>query len=1072
MTPLILISSHSAHIPLVEALQAEAFARLMIIGGAEFDGYLQAAQSRLQAHLQRAHTDCARSAEALAHAEFQVSGINVTSEVSSAISEVVVRNLSLFHVLEAVFEDLQRETPIGLIIVHNDVTPLMRMLIAIAERNEIPTLHLPHGIELSRMALENFDDVVRTSMVATVGEHCQDWFLGNSHFLNSPDKIVPVGRPEWDGFYQKPLVSLVEARLQLGIELSCKVVGFAGSWAHDLTTFDMGPELEKRFRSFLRGIRQLDVPVQVLVRLHPGSVYAGNYGEEWHQRIAQEEGVDLLFCNSSQEQFLAASDLIVSLDSTFGTVALLADRVSMSIAWQHPGILTGSGYEGLPGIAACSGDEEAIIVTLHRCLLDEEYRRQLSAARDETLRRLNHGHDGRATERVIHLIRTMMKGASKPMASTYYQHARPEVLALIPETARHVLDVGCASGALGRAVKQRQECRVTGIEYVAEVAQVAAESLDDVYAGDAVEAMQGMPDAFFDCIVFADVLEHLVDPAACLAEAKRLLTPGGMVVASIPNVRHWSVVKDLLEGRWDYQDAGILDRTHLRFFTRESMVRMFMEAGFHVNTLSGTVLQGFGVPVGLADNLAKAGVDTSTLNQEGRVYQYLLTASPIAPIKNPGLTSIVLLGYNQLAFTKLCVESVLEYTDSPFELILVDNGSTDGTGAYFQELAAQDSRVRPVLNSKNRGFAAGCNQGVVLAKGEYVLFLNNDTVVSPGWLGRMIAHFDRQADVGAVGAVSNCVSGPQQLNTIPFANHPSSLPLIKQFAQDLATREDGRGFDLPRLVGFCLMVHRSVLDRIGGFDPQFGIGNFEDDDLCLRIRTAGYRTWVAQDVYVHHFGSRTFAALGPLAYDDAMDAGWERFKSRWNLPAHLDRTQPFRVTLPTFNARDHFVPLPAIDDPEFFDSGEAFRPGVSPMAIPDRRQLAFFHHPNWSGIAWQDVVAAYLRAFEPTDEVSLVLWLDPVQGVSLEDASQLLLDSMERMGIDPDQAPDLLLVPDVLDLAGLARLYAGTHCVVPAGDAIQETRASKLGLPTLTDLSEKGWRDVLRGHLERIALEA
>lgn len=429
------------------------------------------------------------------------------------------------------------------------------------------------------------------------------------------------------------------------------------------------------------------------------------------------------------------------------------------------------------------------------------------------------------------------------------------------------------------------------------------------------------------------------------------------------------------------------------------------------------------------------------------------------PVRDSGLVSIVLLGYNQLAFTKLCVESVLAHSDRPFELILVDNGSVDGTGEYFRDLAARESRVKAILNPRNEGFAVGCNQGIAEATGDYVLFLNNDTIVPRNWLSRMLAHFEARPSRGAVGAVSNCVSGPQQLQKVPVPNHPDAWEAILAFGDEVAASKQGEGFEFPRLVGFCLMVRRKVLEQIGGFDPRYGIGNYEDDDLCLRIRTAGFETWVAADVYVHHFGSRTFAALGPHAFDDTMDQGWSRFKQKWNLPAHLDRRDPYSVILPVFDPRHHAIPL-AETLP--VDLADPFRPGRSALELHDRRQTAFIHHPDWSASTWPLVVSSFAEAFAAEDDVSLVIWLDPSQGIAQEEAGLRILDVLTQAGIDPEQAPDILLVPDILDLEGLARLYAATDCVVSAGNKVQADRAERLGLPVLDDLAPHAWHERLQ----------
>lgn len=164
--------------------------------------------------------------------------------------------------------------------------------------------------------------------------------------------------------------------------------------------------------------------------------------------------------------------------------------------------------------------------------------------------------------------------------ATYYEHPRPEVRALIPAEARVVVDVGCAAGALGAGLKsERPGIQVRGVEPSGQAAERARQVLDDVLVGGA----QQQPPASWpapDCVIFADVLEHLADPWTVLRRWRQRLAPGGVVVASVPNVAHHSVTLDLLlRGRWDYADAGILDRTHLRFFTRETALRLFRDAG-------------------------------------------------------------------------------------------------------------------------------------------------------------------------------------------------------------------------------------------------------------------------------------------------------------------------------------------------------------------------------------------------------------------------------------------------------------------------------------------------------------
>jgi methionine biosynthesis protein MetW len=157
------------------------------------------------------------------------------------------------------------------------------------------------------------------------------------------------------------------------------------------------------------------------------------------------------------------------------------------------------------------------------------------------------------------------------------------LLRMIPEGAR-VLDVGCGTGSVSRLVRDVRRAHVVGVEPNAERARVAAERGIPVVAGtfdDEVVRRHGT----FDVVLFADVLEHLEDPAAALRQVRGALAPGGRVLASIPNVAHWSVRLALLLGRFDYQPTGIMDATHLRWFTRASVVRLFAAAGYEVREM-------------------------------------------------------------------------------------------------------------------------------------------------------------------------------------------------------------------------------------------------------------------------------------------------------------------------------------------------------------------------------------------------------------------------------------------------------------------------------------------------------
>lgn len=173
------------------------------------------------------------------------------------------------------------------------------------------------------------------------------------------------------------------------------------------------------------------------------------------------------------------------------------------------------------------------------------------------------------------------------------------VLARLP-AGGHVLDVGCATGSLGAAL-HAQGLRVTGVEPLAAAAAIARTRLDEVFTGLSDDFLTQRADARFHAIVFADVLEHMPDPGAALRRAAKHLAPGGVIVVSVPNVTHASVRAMLLEGRWDMGAQGILDRTHLRFYSRRGFIDLCSDNGFAIDALcatahsSATVNNGFGM---------------------------------------------------------------------------------------------------------------------------------------------------------------------------------------------------------------------------------------------------------------------------------------------------------------------------------------------------------------------------------------------------------------------------------------------------------------------------------------------
>lgn len=170
----------------------------------------------------------------------------------------------------------------------------------------------------------------------------------------------------------------------------------------------------------------------------------------------------------------------------------------------------------------------------------------------------------------------------------YHGNYRTELLPFIPCDAQKILDIGCAAGFVGKNVKKRQICHITGIEIFNEAALHASKILDLVICGDVFKTLPVFPDEEFDCILMLDVIEHLDDSIGILKLVEKKITADGVLVLSVPNISHWTIFQELLEGNWNYTDQGILDKTQVKFFTPTSLSQLLNKAGFKIIKKSAT----------------------------------------------------------------------------------------------------------------------------------------------------------------------------------------------------------------------------------------------------------------------------------------------------------------------------------------------------------------------------------------------------------------------------------------------------------------------------------------------------
>lgn len=238
--------------------------------------------------------------------------------------------------------------------------------------------------------------------------------------------------------------------------------------------------------------------------------------------------------------------------------------------------------------------------------------------------------------------------------------------------------------------------------------------------------------------------------------------------------------------------------------------------------------------------------------------------------------SIVILCHNDRLYLRGCVASLRRHTRVPHELIFVDNASNDGVREDLRAIRRDyPFPVTIILNQENRFFSGGNNQGLRRARGRNIVLLNADTLVTPGWLEGLVAAAEEDPRVGLVGPCTNQAAGLQVVWPAAYRT-PRELP---SWARRWTAEKRGMRAEAPWLVFFCVLAPRRVLEEIGNLDEDYGPGGFEDYDLCLRARLAGYRLVVARDVYIHHYGGRGYV---DMRYEELRERNRDRFWDKWD----------------------------------------------------------------------------------------------------------------------------------------------------------------------------------------------
>jgi GT2 family glycosyltransferase/tetratricopeptide (TPR) repeat protein len=271
-----------------------------------------------------------------------------------------------------------------------------------------------------------------------------------------------------------------------------------------------------------------------------------------------------------------------------------------------------------------------------------------------------------------------------------------------------------------------------------------------------------------------------------------------------------------------------------------------------------------------------------------------------------GLLSVVMPNLNGFPHVKQCIGTFRATTPTPYQLIVIDNGSTDGSLEWLRE----QPDVELLEMGRNIGAPAARNRGLAIARGEHVLLCDNDVLFTPRWLDRLLGHLHAWPDVGMVGPVADYVVPWQKVH-----RDPAPGDTLDSFAEAIHLENPGQYSDTDQLILFFILARREAIDRIGAIDPRYGRWGYEDNDWTLRCRRAGYRMRIARDCFIMHLGSRT-SVTANIDYDALLLENWRIFAARWDLSMDRLAGQDFvqaiqRLAREPFDPARDYVPLDA-----------------------------------------------------------------------------------------------------------------------------------------------------------------
>jgi SAM-dependent methyltransferase len=446
----------------------------------------------------------------------------------------------------------------------------------------------------------------------------------------------------------------------------------------------------------------------------------------------------------------------------------------------------------------------------------------------------------------------------QPQPDHYYDGFNERLFAAVPPGAKRILEVGCARGRLGHELKLQDPSRyVAGVEHDPGAAEAAAARLDDVFVLDVQVDTPPIEPGSLDCLLLGDVLEHLVDPEDALRRYRELLGQDGLVLVSVPNIQHFSVIKSLLRGDFMYQPSGLLDATHLRFFTYMSFAKLMLDAGF-LPRIEDRIRSGEAQHLvePAAPLLTHCRVHPDAALEPLDTYQYVVSGTklPDAPA-----------GFAAEPIT--------------FAACVNDDDQLDAN--LLRSPCLDPGTPHEVLLMRGQASAAdGFNSALEKARHDLVILVQQDIYLPRGWDTRFLGQFrEAERQLGSVG-----VAGVFGSRFVPEGITHLGRVLDRQMTWDMPAPLPAPADGLDEIV---LAVRRETPLRM---DPDLGF-HLYGADLCLSARRQGLPVAVLDAPCLHN---SLFAHLSPDFHRarERLLAKWPDVRPLFSSMGRLDTMEP------------------------------------------------------------------------------------------------------------------------------------------------------------------------------------